>query len=466
MKKTNKIVSAFIALAVLGLSTTSCKKYFEDYVADPNNPTEVTPALLLASAEVSTFATYGGQLARQGGVMIQHVSGTSAGSQSVEIANYNITEQTNVNEWRGIYAGAIMDANIIIRDYGAENPWYAGISRILIALNAGIATDLFGDVPLSDASGGETGNLSPLYDSQEDIYNQIQTMLDQAILDLSKPANQNSTVPTTDDFIFGGDNEAWIRTAHAIKARYYNRTSKRNSAGSATDALAALAGGFTSSGDDANMIFGEGNALNQWYAYEQSRGGYIRVSSTFVDALQNTSDPRLAVFCGQDQQGGYSGTPPDDTDMDSSSYIGAFYASAASPIPLVSYVEQKFIEAEALLRSGNTGGAATAHNDAVKASVMQVTGASDATYEAAYASEDGNSISLDKIMYQKWVALFIQTEAYSDWRRTKLPALTPNINGNTQVIPEFFIISQEERLYNTNYNPDATSLTAPVWFAQ
>ncbi len=68
-------------------------------------------------------------------------------------------------------------------------------------------------------------------------------------------------------------------------------------------------------------------------------------------------------------------------------------------------------------------------------------------------------------MYQKWVALFIQCEAYADWRRTKLPALTPNPNGNTNVIPERFIYSQEERLYNTNF-PGAEPLTTPVWFAQ
>jgi hypothetical protein len=466
MTKTNRILSVFLGLAVLTFATSGCKKYFEDYVATPNNPTEVTPALLLASVEVSTFASYGGQLARQSGVMIQHVAGTSTGSQTIEIANYNITELTNINEWSGIYEGALMDANIIINEYGGENPYYAGISRILIALNVGLASDLWGDVPLSDASGGQTGNLNPLYDAQESVFQQIQTLCDQAIVDLSRPEGDNTLVPGTDDFIHGGDVDAWIKTANVVKARYYNRLSKRDASGSATNALNALsAGAYTSSADDANLIYGEGNALNQWYAFEQSRGGYIRVSATFVDSLTNTSDPRLPVFCAEDQQGGYSGTPYDDVDMDTSSYVGAYYASATSPIPLVSYVEQKFIEAEAEFRAGNPGPAATAYNDAVKASILQVTGAADPNYEGIYASEDGGSISLEKIMYQKWVALFIQCEAYADWRRTKLPVLTPNPNGNTNVIPERFIYSQEERLYNQNF-PGALSLTDPVWFAQ
>ena len=457
-------MSAFLGLAVLAVSTTSCKKYFEDYIASPNNPSEVTPALLLSSVEVSTFATFGGQLARQSAVMIQQMAGTEVGSQSIEIANYNITELTNVNEWDAIYTGAVMNANLIIREYGAESPYYAGVARVLLAMNIGLATDLWGDVPFSEASLGQSGNLAPKYDSQESVIQQIQTTLDQAIIDLSRDVADNKLVPTTDDFIYGGDVEAWIKAARVLKARYANRLSQRDAGGSATAALAALQGGaFSSSADDCDMIFGEGNALNQWYAYEQSRGSYLKVSQTYVDSLYNTGDPRLAVFCAKDVNDSISGTPYDDVSVTNTSYVGAYYASATSSIPLLSYVEQKFIEAEAELRGGNAGNAATAHNDAVKASIMQVTGAADAAYEAAYASEDGNSITLEKIMYQKWVALFIQCESYADWRRTGFPTLTPNPNGNTNTIPVRLPITANERLYNPNA-PVSKAITDPVWW--
>lgn len=464
MKRTNKILSAFLGLAVLSLSTTSCKKYFEDYIASPNNPSEVTPALLLASVEVSTFASFGGQLARQSAVMIQHMAGTEVGSQSVEIANYNITELTNENEWNAIYTGAVMNASIIIRENEVESPYYSGIARVLLAMNLGLATDLWGDVPFTEAALGQSGNLAPAYDSQEDVMNLIQTVLDKAIIDLQRPIEDNKLVPTTDDFIYGGDVDAWIKAARVLKARYANRLSQRNAASSASDALAFIdAGAFGSSADDCNMVFGEGNSLNQWYAYEQSRGSYLKVSQTFVDALYNTSDPRLDVFCGKDVNDSISGTPFDDVTVSNTSYVGAYYASASASIPLLSYVEQKFIEAEAALRNGNAGRAATAHNDAVKASIAQVTGASDPAYEATYANEDASSITLEKIMYQKWVALFIQCEAYADWRRTGFPGLTPNPNGNTNTIPVRLPTPQNERLYN----PNATvvgDIEQPVWW--
>lgn len=463
MKKTNKIISAFLGVAVLAMST-GCDKYFEDHIASPNNPSEVTPALLLATVEVSTFATFGGQLARQGAVMIQQMAGTEVGSQSVEIANYNITELTNTNEWDGIYTGAIMNAQIILNDYEAGNPYYAGIAKVLMAMNFGLATDLWGDIPFSEAAQGQSGNLTPKYDSQEDVIAGIQTMLTEAIADLSRPEADNSLIPGADDFIYGGDVTMWIKAANALKARYANRLSQRDGSGSATAALNAIAAGaFTSSAEDCNMIFGEGNALNQWYAYEQSRGSYLKVSATFVDALTASGDPRLSVFVGQDVNGNYTGTPFDDVTVTTTSYVGAYYASATASIPLISYVEQKFIEAEAELRGGSAGNAATAYNDAVKASIMQVTGASDPAYEAANASETAASITLDKIMYEKWVALFIQSEAYSDWRRTGFPSLTPNPNGNTTSIPVRLIYPQGERLYNTNF-PGTQSLTTPVWW--
>ncbi len=358
-----------------------------------------------------------------------------------------------------------MNANIIIREHGAENPYYRGIARVLIAMNAGLATDLWGDIPLSEASLGQSGNLKPKYDTQEEVIQQIQTLLDDAIVDLSADLADNKLVPTIDDFVYGGNVEAWKKAAYVLKARYSNRLSQRNAAGSATAALAALANGFGSPADDCNMIFGEGNSMNQWFAFEQNRGGYIKVSTTFVDALTAASDPRLPVFVGTDINGNISGTPPDDVTVTTSSYVGDFYASASSSIPLLSFVEQKFIEAEAQLRAGNAGGAATAHNEAVIASVLQVTGASDPTFEAAYASEDANSITLQKIMYQKWVALFAQCEAYADWRRTDFPALIPNANGNTTTIPVRFIYPQGERLYNAaNFPTGAIGLTDPVWW--
>jgi hypothetical protein len=127
-------------------------------------------------------------------------------------------------------------------------------------------------------------------------------------------------------------------------------------------------------------------------------------------------------------------------------------------------VEQKFIEAEAALESGDKPRAATAHNEAVTASLEQW-GVSDAAYLAANAAETDATISLEKIMTQKYIALYYQTETWNDWRRTGFPALIPS-DGQSK-IPTRWPMSQSERFYNAdNYNllSNPIDIYAKVWW--
>lgn len=470
--KTTKFRIALMAGLLLGIST-SCEDFYEDKIATPNNPTEVSPSLLLTSTQVATFANYGGQLARQSGIMTQHIAGTSAGSQTVEIANYNITELTNVNEWEVIYADAVVNADIIIRDFGPENPHYAGMAKIIKAMNLSVASDLWGDVPFSNASSGLDVEFNPSYDQQQSIYdpnnpNSLFALLDAAIADLGQPAANNAFFPGADDLIYGGDVNSWIALAHSLKARFHNRRSQVDAAGSATAALNSLASAISSSAENANMAFGpNGNEQNQWYAYNQQRGDYIKMGEFFVDTLQSLNDPRLPFYAAPAPNGNYVGTPKDDVDSISTSNIGPYLNSIGATVPLVSYAEMKFIEAEANLRAGNAQPAADAHNEAVIASVTEVTGsAPDAAFIAAYASENAVTIDMETIMTQKYIAMFGQIESYNDYRRTGMPsAITPNGSGNIPTIPVRFIYPQDERLYNSSF-PGVKQLTDPVWWDQ
>jgi hypothetical protein len=461
---------SYIYTAILGtaLMISGCDKYLEDYQDSPNDPTEVTAPLLLAATEVATFNSYTGQLARMSNIFTQHCAGTDF--QFVDIAVYDIKEGDNINEWNSLYSEGMINAQTIINNYGDENPYYNGIAKILKAMQLGLATDMWGDIPNNEALLGlgadADRNVNPAYDSQEDVIADIQTMLDEAIADLAKGVTDNKVVPSFDDYVFGGDVASWTTTAYMLKARYYNRLSARDAAGSATSALAAL----TSAGTyiDCNAQFGgNGNENNQWYAFQQNRGGYIKMGEHFVNMLviptdTAMTDPRLSSFCALDDNNGYSGTPSSLFDQTTSN-IGTYLASQAGSVPLISAVEAMFIEAEAKFRSGDAAGAATAHNDAVKASILQVTGAADAAFEAVYAAEDATSITLDKIMTQKYIAMFGQVEAYNDWRRTGIPALTPNPSAIISGIPLRLPTPRDERLYNSSATP-VTNVLTPVWW--
>jgi hypothetical protein len=396
---------------------------------------------------------------------MQQMTGTDF--QMVDINNYFMLEADITNEWRTVYTNAQINLNELVNTFGAENPYYAGIAKVLTAMNLGIASDLWGDIPNREACKGLEGeeNFHPHYDPQQTILEDIQTYLDEAIAYLNQPEEANRLFPGADDYMFNGNIEAWKKIAYALKARYYNRLYGHDPTGSANNALAAIANaGMTGPADDANAVFGSnGNELNQWYAFLLARGGYIKMAEHFVNLLTALNDPRLPFYCAPDASGNYTGTPITSQDQTTSD-IGAYYASETSPAPLMTYVELKFIEAECNYRLGQMDDAAAAFNEAVITSLEQITGTdAPADYVAAHASETGASITLERIINQKYIAMYTQVETWTDWRRTGFPVLTPNPNGVLPAIPVRYPTSLDERINNSNANVVSDKLL-PVWW--
>ena len=362
----------FISTLFLALFLQSCKSFIEGNEISPNSASKATPSLLLSTVEVATFANFSGQLNRSASILVQQSQGVA--SQAQDIALYNILEGDNTNEWSSIYTGALNNAKTLMETAGDKNPNYRGIAKVLYALNLGLATDIWGDVPNSDALKGLSGQIDAAYDSQEAVYAAIQTMLSDAIVDLGKTANVLQ--PDADDYIFKGNTIKWIATANALKARYANHLSKKSSYNPTavlTSVNAALVTMSSGGMNDANCVFtSAGNELNQWYSYNAERADYIKMGKFFVDMLVSTNDPRLPFYVAQDATGGYSGSPlANDAIADKRSSMGAYFASDASPIPLVTYAELKFIQAEAMFRTGNKTGAALAFNTVIMDHIKQ-----------------------------------------------------------------------------------------------
>lgn len=462
MKKSTIYRCGMVAVAAAILSLSSCEKYLDDVRPNPNNAEDVSMDNLLANLEVATFTNYEGNNARRAGIFMQQLAGTDGQMQI--IAAYNVTENDVTNEWKTIYSTALINCEKLIKKSGSANPYYRGIARVLKAMNLGLATDQWGDVPNREAYDGENGNYTPHYDAQETVLSDIQTLLSDAISDFAVASGSAGQLPSTSDFIFGGDNTKWTKIAWVLKARYINHESLRYPGTSATEALADLAAaGMTGSSDDANCIFGSnGNENNQWYVFNQTRFGYIRMGKYFIDMMNTNSDPRLPFYATLDDTGAYTGSDVNSNDI-TTSQLGTYYGDPTSIAPLCTYVEAKFIEAEANLRLGNTAAAATAHNEAVAASILTVTGAPDPTYEAAHAAETGATITLQKIMTEKYVAMFTQVEVWSDWRRTGFPVLTPNPSGVVNGIPRSLPTSVDERVNNPNA-PAQNNILNHVWW--
>lgn len=444
-------------LGIIILNFSSCQHELDTFNDNPNSPTQLsTPTTLLTTSEIGTIINSTGNLPRTLSLFTQHTNGNQF--QSLDYTNYFLTETDVETDWANIYQTGV-NLNQIITQFGAQDPYYDGIARVLLAMNIGYATDAWGDVPFSQAFQG-VANINPKYDSQQQVISQIQAYLDAAILDFAKPESANKNLPSSNDIFYGGDIVKWKKLAYALKARYALRLTQRDgSTVAAQKALNYLQNSFTSNADNFVATFDGGNNQNLWYGFNNQRSGYMSMGKYFVDILQNNNDPRLTYYAGIDSNSGYSGSAPEDADTDASPFGDYFAGSAATPNIIFSYSEIKFIEAEAQFRLGNTAAAQAALKSAVSASLIDVTGADD----QVFATNASTIVTLQNIITQKYIALFTTNEPYNDWRRTGFPVLTPNQNSQSKKIPVRLITPKSERTLNTNATV-VGDFNAPVWW--
>ncbi|MCC5946031.1 MAG: SusD/RagB family nutrient-binding outer membrane lipoprotein [Bernardetiaceae bacterium] len=445
-----KKFSIYILLALLALTHTACEKQFlEGYEDSPNVPQDVPMSSLLTQAEVMTYFVYGDDIARNISVVMQQMTG--ADRQFLALNRYVIGGTDFDPTWEfNAYSGALNDLRIIREKAEESNsPHYKGVAAVLTVMNLGILTDCFGDIPYSEAFQGNE-NLTPKYDTQEEIYNSMFALLDEAVSDLQ--AAESVLSPGADDLIYGGDLGLWLGLANSLRARYLNHLSKKGNY-SAAAVLSAVNNGFSSRADEAIARFqSAAPQSNLWYQFTiVDRQGYIEQSGFMYDMMEAKNDPRIPFYRSEDL------------------FEMPVFGQATSPMYLMSFAELKFIEAEASFRSGNTAGAASAFRAGIQASMEMAGVPADevAVYLDAQGDLPAGQAALQRIMEEKYVALFTQgAEVWTDWRRTGFPNLEPFPGNQLGNIPRRLPYPQSEYLYNPNTPPLELpdNLLQPVWW--
>jgi hypothetical protein len=362
---------------------------------------------------------------------------------------------------------------------------YAGLAKIMLAWNMSIVTDLWGEVPYSEAWQIDK-TIKPKYDTQESVYRAIQELLDNALADLDK---ESILSPSTDDLVYPQASRAawrnnslpkWERLAYTLKARFHMRLTNAPGYDPVTQsnlALAALANGFKSNADNATFAYDDRlGSENPWYQYTID-GKWIddaRLSESYVKRLQTLNDPRLPIQAQPDDEGLYRGAPNGVGSLlnDTISNIGNFYSDADASLQWLTYAEAKFLEAEATFRVQGAAAAEPVYRQAVQASMneLSVDPAEAQTYVTALPALDAAN-ALEQIMEQKYIALFLQFEPYNDWRRTGYPndlelaedAVTPTIPVRFPY-PEQELLNNAENVNQTGVPVGFGALTIPVWW--
>jgi hypothetical protein len=455
------ILSLLISLL---LATAGCKKFI-DVNDNPNVPTDVNEGLILSPVELDIAHTVstGFDFA-----IVNHWMQNVALNQPVpNTGTYQIFNADMDGDWANIYVTCMNNLQVLIKKAEATgNSNYAGIAKILSALALGTTTDLWGDVPYSEAFQG-SAKFKPSYDSQEAIYKNIQELLDNGIANIN--SNQGKS-PGSDDFFYGGNLDKWKKVAYTLKARYYMHLTKAPgyiAAAQADLALTALQSGMQSNDDDMKFGYpGTAGQENPIYVTFHPVSTLI-LSEHLVEGFKTRNDPRLKAMVDTAKNTGlYTGRPIGSIDvgnLEDYSRPGSFYSDPASSLYVVNYTEALFLKAEATLIKSGFAAAQAVYQEAVKAH-MEKLGISNANIITYLASRgiltSGNALQL--IMEEKSTANYLSIENFNDWRRTGYPAITKVPNALTD-IPRRFLYPQSEMIANPQ-PVHAATLADRVWW--
>jgi hypothetical protein len=446
------------------LSVAGCSDYLSapDLTSDPTKVTALTePGPLYIGIQEAGPPLREGQLARFAAEYTQQVAGFSR--QQIGYDLYQ-ADATDLDPYFGaIYGtnntlnggGGLLDIHKMQQLAGKKNDsLMIGIGKVYEALYMGLAADMFGDIPYREAA--DSTNLHPKFDSQLQVYADLQAQLDSAItifLPASGPTNLGPTAPVASELVYGDRgadpvalSAVYIKVAHSLKARLYMHTAEVDPS-SYAKALAEVPLGIADPADDF-LWFHDGSPQGQniWWQFMSARGD-IEPGAAFVEiqkrriaaGVENTN--QLSFIFTPTSAGDFAGgRPTGSTAMVTNGTIyngagipagefsafGPFIDGASAPgdwrTPEITFRETQLIGAEAALQTGNAGLAQT-YLDAARANRTYGTLAGAVI---DFGPAPGSlPATLQNIIEEKYTALYLNPEVWNDYKRTCFPSLAP-----------------------------------------
>ncbi len=478
----NKIKFVFLLLLGMGISLPSCKDYL-DVNVDPNQATSSRVDLQLSSAQLQTAIGMGQRVFPIVAIWSQYWTGGPGVSLGDPDQN-KLTSSEGNEIFRNLYRSS-NNLNYILKN--SSNPYYLSAAKIMQAYNFQVLVDLFGDIPYTDALKGDITDgsiLHPKYDSAKDV---IYPALEAQILDAIRMIEAGSTdlPPGADDLIYGGDMEKWNKFAHSLLLKIYLRQ------GASGQAKAAVLYGsddqfITTVDENAQVDFPGGSAAsNPLFNSAQSTalGNYYAATTTVLDYMGSTQDPRAGVFFDNNNTGALFGLDPGAVENAgpgasfSKPSAGVIF-SATAPVILMSAWESNLLLAEASARGWIGGDAAASYEAGVRTS-FEFLGLEDSTatnyLAAGGAFNTGDPIR--SIALQKWVSMngLQPVEAWIEVRRFDTPTMhifygpgglfkSPLRNALGQdIYPSIFPYPESEESLNQSF-PGQHPITAKVFW--
>lgn len=498
------------SLTIMALSFTSCSDFF-DINTSKDTPAEVNPDQLLP---VVVF--YSSQLCydhAEYGVYLSQALTTGGRSQTGSYAYKSGWELLSMNrhpQWRRHYYDIGVNANAMIKAAEKiDSRNYILIGRTVLLASTLFTTDAFGDMPRSQVYLSN----SPGYDTQESVYEWMNKEADELLKLYDDPEwvnnKNNKSIPYTLDRLFGGDLNKWRAYTKAIKARLllrmipnWKNTTENcqkiiDAADAAlndpayVDALYHYDGGTT----EKNCPWGPAQPkLNLGWAQARENLLTEAIPSKFFayGLLSVYANPRATIGYALDPRAEQLMSPRVDdksiksiryiennigmpTSMKITYYPDLYALEGNNPytrnngyIMLMSKEELLFIKAEAQYWKKDKEGAYNTTVEAVKTNMARVgVKMTDVTVKGwvdrfiAIRLPGAATFTIADLMQQKYVAMYLQPEQWTDVRRYNYSSKTNGITYDGSFVYHITKIHDGTRNVNPSNFTQEYSLTRP-----
>ena len=482
-------------LVVLLFVLSACTKNFESLNTDPNRPKQITPGVMLGQLQyrlVNTSITQAKSFNHE----LMQVDAPRSSTNGVGLHRYVVNPGQAV--WSNFYDSMtdIQDVYKSSKALGENN--YMAIALIYKTWVYSILTDLYGDVPYSNATQAASGNIYPAFDKQKDIYTQLLLNLDSAnnLINTSKALTYGGDLLYDANTVSGGVNIGmvkWKKFCNSLKLRLLLRISKREGEVNVNSQIATILSDpikypvFTSNMDEAIFRYpGTFPYYNPYFNQRQLEwrdGTYF--TKFFLNKMVQDNDPRKTVWCttvkvsGIDVYQGIESGYPTTTEYQvgkNTSYNDVMKTMPQLGI-MMTYSEIESIKAELALKGFSTGKTPKQHyEDAIAASMKQWGATLPINYftQTGVIYPTGGTVpeQLERIIVQKYYAyFFVDYQSWFEKRRTGYPSLprgtgipAENKFPNRVPYPTYLQSLNNENLQKAVTNMGGDNSDTKVWW--
>jgi len=436
-----KYITNFILIALTVL-VSSCTGYLDvNHDPDVLGDTDA-PEILLPSAQVNLGNTLmGWDLGFGGSFWSQYWTQSYTASQFKSLCEYRETSFSVA--YQNLTAGALTDLKRIkTLSIEPEDQGYYYVAEALSIFTWQTMTDLWGNIPYTEALSGDEGIKSPKFDDSQEIYADLLNRVNSL---LAIDTSELNIASTSFDFMYGGEMDEWKKFVTSVKLKLMIRLSE--TAGYDNSELLSFISNnsfLTNSAKISGEYWSDKEEGKKHPMREFSTGGasYLTTNvigcKTFIDYLNINSDPRLdELFTAP--SGGHKGaffgdfdskkdTNLDGTKDEDEEYSEALF-SAEMDLMIMSEWEVNFYIAEVYARANDMANAKMYYDTAVTASLLQHgISNSDIINSGGYAEWTNGTLeqNIERISMQKWVANanYQPIESFLERNRTKYPAVS------------------------------------------